>query len=246
MYSWLGLMPDVLQRMQGKKDIVGTRARIHLLNGRSPLLRMAIRSKKDLEIELSRLEDFSRPSWVLEQYSTPPFIAAEWVWNMALKGEVAGKIILDAASGPGILGIGVLLMGAQKVFFLDKDKLIMNTCMENYAATQKRYEIGGAQFIINDISLFDGDVDIVVQNPPFGTKEAHLDKKFLEKAFMAAPIVYSMHKWSTRKFVDALCTDFGFTITDVWRYEFPLRAQFAHHQKPVRNIDVGLWRMEKR
>ncbi len=206
---------------------------------------MAIRSKKDLELELSKLKQFEEPSLELEQYATPADIAAEWVWNMALKSEVAGKVILDAACGPGILGIGLLLMGAKKVYFIDKDERAINICINNYNEVKEEYELGEAEFIIEDISLFDAEVDLVVQNPPFGTNDEHADKKFLEKAFSVAKIVYSMHKWSTSRFVEAISKDHGFKITDHWRYEFKIKAAFKFHQKPVVGIDVGLWRMEK-
>jgi len=205
---------------------------------------MSIRSKKDLELELSKLKSFENPSMELEQYATPAHIAAEWIWNMAMKGEVAGKIILDAACGPGILGLGLLLMGAKKIYFLDKDEKIMQTCLENYNRLREEYEVGEAEFIIEDVKMFDEEVDIVVENPPFGTKDEHADKVFLETAFRVSKIVYSMHKWSTKKFVEAISKDHKFTITDNWRYEFPIKAQFAFHKKPVSNVDVGLWRLQ--
>lgn len=207
---------------------------------------MSIRSQKELAIVLSKLKSYSEYSLALEQYPTPSSIAAEWIWSMALKGEVAGKIILDAGCGPGTLGIGLLLMGAKKVFFLDIDAKTMDICMNNYQQVKEEYELGDAAFIINDISIFDYDVDIVVQNPPFGTKQEHADKKFLEKAFAVAPIVYSMHKYSTKNFVEAIVRDFQFQITDLWRYQFPIKETFAFHTKPVRSVDVGLWRMEKK
>jgi len=138
------------------------------------------------------------------------------------------------------------LLGARKVYFLDKDDTIMRICMENVTKIKQEYEIGKAEFIIEDISLFDEEVDIVVQNPPFGTKQEHADKKFLETAFRVAPVVYSMHKWITKTFVEAIVKDFDFAITHVWRYEFPIKAAFKFHEKPVKMIDVGLWRMEKR
>lgn len=206
---------------------------------------MVIRSKRDLEIELSKLKGFKAPSFELEQYATPSSIAADWVWTMAMKREVSGRMALDAACGPGILGIGLLLMGAKKVFFLDKDAKILKTCRENYDHVQREYEIGEAKFILGDVSLFDQEVDLVVQNPPFGTKEAHADKKFLEKAFSVSKVIYSMHKYSTRSFVEAVCRDHGFKITEVWRYDFPIKAAFKFHEKPVQTVDVGLWRMEK-
>jgi predicted RNA methylase len=68
----------------------------------------------------------------------------------------------------------------------------------------------------------------------------------LEKAFSLAKVVYSMHKYSTKVFVEAISRDFGFEITDFWRYEFPIKAAFKFHEKPVKFIDVGLWRMKKR
>ena len=46
---------------------------------------MSIRSKRDLEMELSNLALFENPSWELEQYATPAHIAADWIWNMAMK-----------------------------------------------------------------------------------------------------------------------------------------------------------------
>ena len=206
---------------------------------------MAIRSKRDLEVILSKLKSFEKPSLQLEQYPTPSNIAAEWVWSMAMKREVAGKTIVDAGCGPGIIGLGLLLLGARKIIFIDKDQEALNLCQQNYNTLQQEYEIGAAEFIAHDFSLFDGEADLVVQNPPFGTKQEHADKKFLEKAFSIAPLVYSMHKWSTQKFVEAVCKDFSFRITEVWRYEFPIKATFSFHEKPKQIIDVGLWRMEK-
>jgi len=206
---------------------------------------MAIRSKRDLEVILSKLKSFEKPSLQLEQYPTPSNIAAEWVWSMAMKREVAGKTIVDAGCGPGIIGLGLLLLGARKIIFIDKDQEALNLCQQNYITLQQEYEIGAAEFIAHDFSLFDGEAEVVVQNPPFGTKQEHADKKFLEKAFSIAPLVYSMHKWSTQKFVEAVCKDFSFRITEVWRYEFPIKATFSFHEKPKQIIDVGLWRMEK-
>ena len=206
---------------------------------------MTIRSKKDLEVVLSKLKGFKEPSWVLEQYATPSDIAADWIWQAALKGEIRNRIILDAACGPGILGLGALLMGAKKVFFLDKDPTIMNICQENYQTIKQEYEIAEAEFIVADISLFDEEVDIVLENPPFGTKEKHVDKIFLEKAMTISKIVWSMHKTTTRSFVEAITTDFGFKITDLYQYQFPIKAVFKFHEKPVKEVEVSLWRMEK-
>lgn len=203
------------------------------------------RSQKELEIQLEQLKSFSSPSVKLEQYPTPSGIAAEWMWGMALRREVQGKVVLDAGCGGGILGIGLLLLGAKKVFFVDKDEAALEIAKENYNTVKEEYEVGKADFFCGNIMQFDKKVDLVVQNPPFGTKEEHADKKFLEKAFSLAPVVYSMHKSSTKKFVEAISKDFGFWITHHWEYAFPIKAVFKFHEKPVKRIEVGLWKMEK-
>lgn len=206
---------------------------------------MSIRSKKDLELALSQLKGFNEPSWELEQYATPADIAADWLWQAALKKEIGNKIILDAACGPGILGIGALLMGAKKVFFVDKSQEALSLGQENYRQTKSQYEIGEAEFVLSDIRLFDEEVDVVLENPPFGTKEKHEDKAFLEKAFEVSKIVWSMHKLVTKPFVEAISENKGFKITDFYQYSFPIKAVFKFHEKPVKIIEVGLWRMEK-
>ena len=181
----------------------------------------------------------------LEQYKTPSHIAAEWIWTMALNGELANKTIVDAGSGPGILGIAALILGTKKVYFVDKDPKAMQICIRNYNKVKEEYELGEAEFITSDISLSDLEADIVIQNPPFGTKNKHIDKIFLEKAFTTAPVVYSMHKYSTKEFVEAITKDHNFNITHFWRYEFTLKHTQKHHKKPKILIDVGLWRLEK-
>ena len=80
---------------------------------------MSIRSKKDLEIILSKLKTFEVQSLSLEQYPTPSNIAAAWIWMMFMSGDVQNKTILDAGCGPGIIGLGLLMVGAKKVIFVD-------------------------------------------------------------------------------------------------------------------------------
>ena len=207
---------------------------------------MGIRSKQDLAVVLSRLEGFKEPSWELEQYPTPSELAADWLWHMALKGEISGKVIADLACGPGILGIGALLMGAKNVFFVDKDTETMQTCRRNISLIQEGYEIGSFDFVVGNVEVFDHQVDVVIQNPPFGTREKHIDKLFLEKAFEVGGVVWSMHKRTTRAFVEAISSDHGFKITDYYEYDFPIKAVFKFHEKPVLSVEVGLWRLEKK
>ena len=210
---------------------------------------MSIRSKKQLAVILSKLEDFSpvggKSELKLEQYSTPSEIAADWLWNMANLGDIGGKVIVDAACGPGFLGLGALLLGAKKVYFVDKSEEAIRLSKLNYNKLKEEFEIVGSEFICSDINDFNVAVDVVIQNPPFGTKIKHLDKIFLEKAFSFGKVVWSMHKLSTTKFVEAMARDHNYEVTHHWKYDFMIKKKFAFHTKPKVIVEVGLWRMEK-
>ncbi len=211
---------------------------------------MAIRSKKLLAVILSKLEDFSatggKSELKLEQYSTPSEIAADWLWNMANLGDIASKVIVDLACGPGFLGLGALLLGAKKVYFVDKSEEAIRLSKLNYNKLKEEFDIVGSEFILGDVTDFNVPVDVVIQNPPFGTKVKHVDKLFLEKAFSIAGVVWSMHKLSTTKFVETIARDYDFLITHHWKYDFMIKKKFEFHRKPKVFVEVGLWRMEKK
>ena len=211
----------------------------------SVLKTMGILSKRDLSQVLSNLKAWENQKVREEQYPTPVEIAADWLWGAVHHGDIRNRTILDAGCGNGILGIGALLLGAKKVFFVDIDTDSIKICQENYEKVRVEWAIGRAEFLHTGIELFDQPVDVVLQNPPFGTKEEHADKRFLEKAFSLAKTVYSMHKVSTKRFVEAIAKDNSFKITDVWKYAFPIKAAFFFHRKPVFSVNIGLWRMEK-
>ncbi len=253
-------------------------------------------TKKQLAITLSRLEDFKEYNIKLEQYSTPSEICADMLWNAHLLGDIKGKVIADLASGPGFLGIGALLLGARKVYFVDVDKKAIEISVRNiiglslkcqkfsasselvaesqsssreqkiseHAQKPPRWTghvscasapdipsiydgrfLTNAVFVNKNVQDFCEEVDVVIQNPPFGTKQKHHDKIFLEKAFSIAPVVYSFHKANTKKFVEAISKDFGFKITHYFEYDFVLKKTLKFHRKPVIKIKVGCWRLKQ-
>jgi putative methylase len=202
-------------------------------------------SKKRLAVELSKLKGFEKVDVKLEQYATPSEIAADWLWKAAFKHDIAGKVSLDAACGPGVLGCGALLLGVGKVYFVDSDANALDLARDNVARLGEVYEIGKSEFICADIADFSLPVDVVLQNPPFGTKIRHHDKRFLENAFIVGKTVYSMHKISTAGFVEAYVRDAGFKITDRWEYDFSIGASLPFHRRQKYVVQVGLWRMVK-
>jgi len=202
--------------------------------------------KKDLEVMLSRLQGFVKPKVKLEQYLTPSSIASDLLWDAYQKGHIHGKTIADLACGTGIFGLGALLLGAKKVFFIDIDANALTTAKENKAFLEKDLHVKlSAVFTCEAVSSFHTKVDVVFQNPPFGTKNVHADQAFLDSAMENATFVYSFHKYSTKKFVEAFAEEHGFHMVEVYRYKFPLKAQFEYHTSRVKDIDIGCWCFQK-
>lgn len=202
-------------------------------------------SKSSLAIALSKLQVFPSPKPKLEQYPTDPEIAAEVLWNAYMLGDIKGRTIADLGCGTGILGIGAILLGAKKAYFIEKDASAVNVLKSNLKDAGQA--IGRrAEVVESDMTLFDEKVDLVLQNPPFGTREKHADRQFLEKAFSVSSTVYSFHKTSTRRFVQSFSEESGFTITNRFDFDFPLKQTLAHHKSRIRRIAVSCFRLERR
>ena len=197
-------------------------------------------SKSQLAIFLSKLKTFEKAKIAKEQYSTDSEIAAEILWFAYMNQDIKDMIIADLGCGTGFLGIATLLLGAKKVYFVDNDENALKICSENLKSIKGNFEL-----IKADVEDFNIKVDLVLQNPPFGTKQKHIDKIFLEKAFSVSNIIYSFHKAETEKFVESISKDYKFKITHFWRFNFPLKQTMKFHKKRIQYIKVGCWRMEK-
>jgi putative methylase len=205
-----------------------------------------INSKSRLAIALSKLEGFKAAKVKKEQYITDSEVAATILWSAAMKSDINGKIIADLGAGTGILGLGALLLGASKVYFVEIDPEAMEIAKNNYNTVKSEYSIEGeAIFINSDIAGFDEKVDVVVENPPFGVKNEHSDKVFLEKAIKIAPIIYSLHKSESSGFMQAFCKDNGFNVDESIEMVFPLKASLEFHTKRIHRFNVALFRLIK-
>src|SRR3989338_405469 len=151
-----------------------------------------IRSKSGLAIVLSKLKGFEKPKVSVEQYSMDSEIGASVLWNALYNGDIKQKEIVDLGCGTGVLGIGALLLGAKKVYFVDIDEKVIDTAEENLRKVKSECLVAGeAVFLCMDIknfhmsemhgisehvknnkkAVFNGKADVVIQNPPFGTKQ---------------------------------------------------------------------------
>lgn len=205
-------------------------------------------SKSSLAVILSSLEGFDEPKVRHEQYAMDSEIGASMLWNAYLLGDIEGKLIVDLGCGTGIIGIGALLLGTRRLIFVDSDKKALNIAKNNFLKIKSEgYKLGIAEFICQDIKkldLLDIKADLVLENPPFGTKIRHKDVLFLQKALKIAPVVYSFHKSETKVFLKGFADRNHAEITHIWDYKFPLKPVFVFHRRQIHRIDVSCFRFK--
>jgi predicted RNA methylase len=207
--------------------------------------------KWELEERLRPLEGFRRPRMPLEQYATPAEIAAELVWAMQTRyGDVAGRRVLDLGCGPGMLGVACALLGAAAVLGVDVDADALNLARENARAAGVAAPLELLRHRVaaeSPLPLRPGACDVVVMNPPFGTKTAGADVLFLDAALAACPAgpVYSLHKSSTRAYIARRAHAAGRRDAEVVaQVRFPLPKSYRCHKKDEVDVAVDFWRFD--
>lgn len=203
-------------------------------------------SKSGLAILLSKLKVFGQPKVRVEQYSMDSEVGASVLWNAALLLDIKGKVSVDLGCGTGILGIGALVLGAKKVYFVDSDQEALEIAKENWQRVKSESSgLGEAVFLCQDIADFNEKVDVVFENPPFGTKVRHADRVFLEKAMSSRAVIYSFHKSESKMFIEAFSRDHNYKVSHCWQFEFPLKATLEFHKRKIHRIDVSCFRLER-
>ena len=199
---------------------------------------------KNLEMMLQRLAGFSRPRADLEQYQTPAPLAARLLYHALMKGDIAGKKVLDLGCGTGVLAVGAALLGAESVTGVDIDKRALAVARENAALLDTE-----VTFLVMDLRQEPcrdriGPVDTVVMNPPFGAQKAHADRPFIDCALAIAPVTYSIFNAGSIPFVGAYTAQKA-EITEKIGGAFPIKRTFAFHTKEVQEIEVEILRLKR-
>ena len=72
-------------------------------------------TKRSLATKLGVVAGFERPDAALEQYPTPPELAAHVVHLADLHGDVDGRTVIDLGTGTGMLALAAALRGPARV-----------------------------------------------------------------------------------------------------------------------------------
>ena len=94
----------------------------------------------------------------------------------------------------------------------------------------------------NNLNIKKNFFDVVIMNPPFGTKIIHQDIKAIDKALEICDLVYSMHKTSTRNYL--LKKFVGAKIIAELKFDLPQSYDF--HRKKSKIIKVDFIRFCKK
>lgn len=199
-------------------------------------------NKKQLEIKLSSLKGFVNKNIELEQYQSSSELASFILLKAYLNGDVLHKRIADLGCGNGIYGIGALLLGAKKVYFLDADADIISIAKDNVNSLKL---LKKAEFIHSDVSKFNKKADTVIMNPPFGVHKRKADKDFLLSAFRNSEVIYSLHKIESRDFINKLAGGNGFYVLEIVPIKMAVRRGYCFHKKKEVSVDIGLWILRK-
>ncbi len=166
-------------------------------------------SKRQLEIQLAKLKVLEEPKLSLEQYPVSPEAASELLYMAGFEhNDLQGRVI-DLGTGTGRLAIGAALMGSRDVSGVDVDPASLKMACRNVETVEVN-----VVWKCCSITEVEGDYDCVFMNPPYGTRTVHADTNFVRKALQLAPIVYSIHKSSTRKYLNRFLQKSGAEITE--------------------------------
>ncbi|WP_396612676.1 METTL5 family protein [Haloferax sp. S1W] len=205
-------------------------------------------TKAALEAQLAVVAGFENPKVALEQYPTPPDLAAHLVHLADLRGDIDGKTVVDLGTGTGMLALGAALRSPARVFGVELDADALATALDNarrVGATAPVHWVR-ADATRLPLCLSDGDQVTVLMNPPFGAQRGneHADRAFLESVASVADVSYSVHNEGSKEFIEAFADDVDADVTDAFRATFDLEHQFDFHEDDRRELDAEVFRIE--
>ena len=189
---------------------------------------------------LSRLKGFEEADVRLEQYKTDSETAAEVLWFLHMNKQIENKTVADLGCGNGVLGIGCMLLGSRKVYFVDKDENVLKIARENF----RKLKLRSCVFVGKDVSEFSEKVDLVIENPPFGVQRKHADRAFLDTAMKISDVIYSLHKIESENFLKKYCENFE--VKRVFELDFLLRKTLKFHKRERHYVNVGVFEMNRK
>jgi putative methylase len=214
----------------------------------------SVSTKSQLTQQLGVVAGFDDPRVDLEQYRTPPELAAHLIHRADLEGDIEGHAVLDLGCGTGMLALAAALRGPETVIGVDVDPAPLRTARANEGRIGSTSAVSWVRGDATRLPVCSPNADeasgpgegtTVVMNPPFGAQAGnrHADRSFLQTASEVADVSYSLHNADSAEFVEAFAGDNGGEVTHAFRAEFELPRSFEFHDDESRTLDVELFRI---
>ncbi|MDT3435053.1 METTL5 family protein [Haloarcula sp. 1CSR25-25] len=204
-------------------------------------------TKSALAQQLAVVAGFDNPRASLEQYRTPPDLAAHLVHTADLQGDIQGRTVVDLGCGTGMLALGAALRSPARVVGLDIDPAPLSTARGNERRVGSTTSVSWVRADATRAPLCPPVAETtVVMNPPFGAQSdnEHADRRFLETAAAIAGVSYSIHNEGSRSFVESFAADNGGEVTHAFETEFDLPRQFEFHESDRQAITAEVYRID--
>ncbi|MFC5278764.1 METTL5 family protein [Halorubrum rubrum] len=203
-------------------------------------------TKRSLATKLGVIAGFESPRAALEQYPTPPDLAAHVVHLADLQGDVDGRTVLDLGAGTGMFALAAALRGPARVVGIELDRTALTTARDNERRVAASAPVHWIQGDATRAPVSFREPVTVVMNPPFGAQDGNrnADRSFLATASDLASVSYSVHNAGSRDFLEAFAADNGGEVTHAFAADFAVDAQFDHHAEDSRDLDVEVYRIE--
>ncbi|RNJ26450.1 METTL5 family protein [Halosegnis longus] len=200
--------------------------------------------RSQLAQQLGVVAGFDTPRIDLEQYRTPPELAAHLVHVAALQDDIADRTVVDLGCGTGMLTLASALAGARLSVGVELDAAALATASENESRVGARSEVAWLRGDATRPPLSCSDATVVM-NPPFGARDGneHADRAFLAAARTLGSVSYSIHNAGSREFVESFAADEGGEVTHAFAAEFDVPSQYDHHDAETRTLDTELFRI---
>jgi putative methylase len=201
--------------------------------------------RRELERRLSAVGDFPDPDPDLEQYPTPPGVAASILQEAAMVGDL-GSCVVDLGAGTGVLTVGAASLGA-RVLALECDPDALAAGREHCVTLGVADRV---DWVLADAgrapvrSRGGGPSVTVLTNPPFGAQRGSRgDEPFLATAARVANVSYSVHNAGSRRFVEGFVAEHGGRVDRAYRATFDLDNRFPFHGEASRTVEAEVYRV---
>ena len=200
--------------------------------------------KRALAERLYGLAGFSDPDIELEQYPTPPDLAAHLLHLADLQGDLRGRTVVDLGTGTGILALAAACRGPARVLGLERDPDALAVARENERTVDPPRSV---DWLLGDATrppLCPDGPTTVLTNPPFGARTGSegADRAFLEQAAALGSVSYTIHNAGSQEFVEAFAADNGGEVTHAFAAEFEVGKLYDHHERDRAELDVEVFR----